>query len=105
MPAEEARDYEKVKQIIMSTLNISEEIYRARLRAATYSKDKGLRWLANIIRTNGMKWLKPAERSTEEVVEMICLEQFLTALPPAARSWVRCKEPEMLEEAVIMESY
>lgn len=106
LPVVKARDYELVRRTIMSTLNIMEETYRMRMRAAIYSQEKGPWWLANVIRANGIPWLKPTERSVEEVVELVWMEQFVAALPQSAKRWVMCNNPRTLEEAVrLMESF
>lgn len=82
----EARDYEKVREMILSILNVSEETYWMIMRDTRYENERGSRWLVNLIRSNGMQWLKPQERATEEVVELIWLEQFVSVLPTAAQN-------------------
>lgn len=88
LPITEACNYEKVKGMILSTLNISEGTYRVRMRDTRYDQEKRARWLASLIRSHGMRWLKPQERAMEEVVELVWLEQFVSVLPPAAQTWV-----------------
>lgn len=106
LPIMDAKDYEKVKGVILSTLNVSENTYRARMWAIRYEKNRGARWAANLIHSNGMRWLKPQDKAVEEVVEMIWLEQFEAILPPAAQKWVLKHWPQTLEEAVqVMECY
>lgn len=106
LPLTEARDYERVKEMILSMLNISEDTYRTRMRVTRDDKEKGSWWLANLIRSNGMRWLKLQEQATEEVVELVWLEQFILVLPSAAQAWVMYHIPQTLEEAVrVMESY
>lgn len=62
--------------------------------------------LANTIRINGLRWIKPIERAKEEVVKLILLEQFIHVHPLQARNWVMCQDPGDLEEAVqVMENY
>lgn len=91
--------------MILSTLSVTEETYRTRMRDTQYDREKGCRWLA-LIRSHGMQWLKPQERATEEIVELIWMEQFMSVLPPSAQNWVMRYQPHTLEEAVkIMESY
>lgn len=41
LPLGEAKDYALVRRTIMSTLNITEETYRMRMREAIYSQEKG----------------------------------------------------------------
>lgn len=56
--------------------------------------------VGNRIQPNGLRWLKPAIRTAQEITELILLEQFLTVLPQAARNWVLCQKPTTLEAAV-----
>lgn len=106
MPLTEVRDYAKVKKMILSTLNVSEETHRTRMRETKYEWDKGARWLANLIRSHGMRWLKPQEKEAEEIVEMVWLEQFIRVIPEEAQAWVLKHTPQTLEEAVeVMENF
>lgn len=106
LPVMEAKDYEIVRKTILSTLNIIKETYRMRTREAVFSPKQGPRWLANVIRANGMRWLKPTEGPMEEVVELVWMEQFMAAIPKNARNWVMCNDPRTLEETVkLMESF
>lgn len=88
LPVTEARDYQKVKKMILNTLNVSEETYRMWMRDTFYDLEKGARWLANLFRSHGVKWLKPQEKDAEEIVELVWLEQFISVLPLAAQTWV-----------------
>lgn len=106
LPVGEVLDYDNMRWMILTTLNITEHSYRARMRGMRYEKEKGARWAANLIRSNGLRWLKPQEKEIEEVVECIWLEQFETILPPAAQKWVLTHRPRTLEEAVrVMECF
>lgn len=85
---------------------MSDETHRRRLRDTCYDPEKGTRWAANIIRSHGMRWLKPQEKEAEEIVELVWLEQFIAILPTEAQTWVLKHTPQTLEEAVgVMESF
>lgn len=106
LPVTEMRNYAKVKRMILNTLRVSEETYRMRMRHTYCNKEKGARWVANLIRSHGLRWLKPQEKEAEEIVEMNWLEQFVGILPEDAQAWVLKHTPQTLEEAVgLMESY
>lgn len=85
LPVSVVQDYNWVKEVILGVLNVSKKM---RMQAAEYDPAKGPRCLPNIIRVNGMRWLKQVERSTEEMVELPWLEQFVGVLLSAAQSWV-----------------
>ncbi|XP_042300198.1 zinc finger and SCAN domain-containing protein 9-like, partial [Sceloporus undulatus] len=106
MSVEDAKDYQKVKETILQTLNISEETYRRRLRELKWKPGIHPRTLGQKVRACGLRWLKPTERSAVQVAEAVLVEQFITALPLQARNWVRCHRPTDLEAAVgLMEAF
>lgn len=77
---EEAEDYERVKATILSSLAVSMDTYRRRLREAKLETGDSPRLLANKIRGNGLHWLQPQHKSTKEVIKTVLLEQFISAL-------------------------
>lgn len=92
--------------MILGTLNVTENTHRARMREVHYEKEKGARWAANLIKSHGSRWLRPQDRTGEEIIEQIWLEQFEAILPLAAQKWVLKHRPQTLEEAVqVMESF
>lgn len=46
------------------------------------------------------RWLHPEERSTEKMVDLIVLKQFLADLGGNTQHWVRWHQPKMVEEAL-----
>lgn len=73
--------YEEVKAIILDHLEMDSEAYRLRFR-----KEKGVpgdnpETLFFKLKLVADKWLKPADRTKEEIMNSIYLEQLLEALP------------------------
>lgn len=106
LTATQAAGYPTVRDAVLGTLNVSEETYRRCLREVEFPRGSSVRLAGNRIRAIGLRWLKPATRTAQEVTEMILIEQFVSILPQAARNWVLCQKPPTLEAAVTaMETY
>ncbi|XP_042329940.1 uncharacterized protein LOC121934032 [Sceloporus undulatus] len=102
LPPTDAKDYDRVKEVILHTLNISEDTYRRRLRELRWAPGLHPRTLGQKVKANALRWLKPAVRSATEVAEQIMIEQYVMALPSSARNWVRCHRPQALDEAMLL---
>uniref|UniRef100_A0A8C3F6J3 KRAB domain-containing protein n=1 Tax=Chrysemys picta bellii TaxID=8478 RepID=A0A8C3F6J3_CHRPI len=47
-------------------------------------------------------WLRPGERTKEQIVDVVVREQFLGALQADVRAWVTAREPRSSEEAAVL---
>lgn len=51
-------------------------------------------------------WLRPQDRTKEQIVDLVVLEQFLHVLPLGMQAWVRVKKPSSTKEAAqLAEAY
>uniref|UniRef100_A0AAR2JZ42 SCAN box domain-containing protein n=1 Tax=Pygocentrus nattereri TaxID=42514 RepID=A0AAR2JZ42_PYGNA len=51
------------------------------------------------LRDSCRRWLLSEERDSEEVLDLVVLEQFITRLPEETAAWVQCHQPESLDKA------
>lgn len=100
LPSYAAEDYDQLKDALLKHLSVSEEIYRRKFRSVSFLSEAGLRAVANRLRELGRRWLKPETRSSEEIVEIIVVEQFIHILPGDAKEWLSHHQVQSLESAV-----
>ena len=87
----DTRDYAKVKQAILTKYEIDPEAYRHRFRSMGFLEDETAREL--------QKWICPAEKTKEQIGDIIILEQFLRILSPELRVWVKEHNPQSSKQA------
>ncbi|XP_066469118.1 zinc finger and SCAN domain-containing protein 16-like [Tiliqua scincoides] len=54
------------------------------------------------LRDAARQWLRPEERTKEQIVDMVILEQFLAVLPADLQIWLRAREPSSSTEAACL---
>ena len=82
MNMDHATDYDRVKEAILHKYAINEEVYRRRFREPDVRPGESPRELYTRLRDLFEKWIRPADKSVEEVAEVLILEQFLRTLAP-----------------------
>ena len=77
LSVQEAAQYEIVKNTILHTLNLTEETYRKRLRELKWKPGAHPCTVAQRMRANAVRWLKPTENSGDQIVDAVVLEQLV----------------------------
>uniref|UniRef100_A0A8C5JUD1 SCAN box domain-containing protein n=1 Tax=Junco hyemalis TaxID=40217 RepID=A0A8C5JUD1_JUNHY len=75
---------------------------RLRFRQFQYREAAGPRAAWRRLRELSRRWLRPQERSTEQILELLELEQFLSILPERIQSWVWARHPRSCAQAVAL---
>ncbi|NXH87750.1 ZN197 protein, partial [Edolisoma coerulescens] len=78
------------------------ELRRLRFRQFRYQEAAGPRDAWRRLRELSRGWLRPEERSKEQLLELLELEQFLSILPEDIQSWVWVRHPESCAQAVAL---
>ncbi|XP_067272615.1 uncharacterized protein [Pseudorasbora parva] len=92
-------EYDKVKAAILMKYDISTETYRQRFRSVDVHPSESPKELYVRLKELYCKWIRPREKTVEEVGEMIILEQYLRMLSPELQVWVRERDPGTAAEA------
>ncbi|NXB85749.1 ZN197 protein, partial [Vidua chalybeata] len=78
------------------------ELRRLRFRQFRYQEAAGPRDVWRRLRELSRRWLRPEERSKEQIMSLLVLEQFLSILPEDIQSWVWVRHPESCAQAVAL---
>ncbi|XP_041446986.1 uncharacterized protein LOC121403156 [Xenopus laevis] len=102
MRIEDAGDYQKVKSSILRRYNIHTETFRQRFRGYIYIEKEGPRETYTRLTELCQKWIVPENKTVQQVLQTIILEQFLEILPEPLRVWLKEHQPESGDQAVIL---
>ncbi|XP_037244389.1 zinc finger and SCAN domain-containing protein 31-like isoform X2 [Falco rusticolus] len=78
------------------------ELRRLRFRQFRYQDAPGPRAVWRRLRELSRGWLQPEQRSKEQMMELLVLEQFLSILPEEIQSWVWVRHPQSCAQAVAL---
>ncbi|XP_076864257.1 uncharacterized protein LOC143516498 [Brachyhypopomus gauderio] len=102
MDADDAGEYDKVKQAILKKYEINKETYRQRFRNSAVKEDETPREFFTRLKGLYEKWMVPKEKSKEEIGDTIILEQFLRTVKPELRSWIIERSPTSADQVMEM---
>ncbi|XP_041102688.1 uncharacterized protein LOC121313985 [Polyodon spathula] len=95
-----AEDYSQVKTAILRRLNITPETHCRRFRSYKRLEGTRPRIMAQQLWDHLTRWLRPTERTTQQIMESVAVDQFLEVLEPETRAWVARHSPETMDTAV-----
>ncbi len=98
LPSEQAGSYEQLKTAILQRYDINAETYRQRFRAATRKANESHREFVVRLQDLQQKWTKECT-TVDKLREVVVMEQFLNALRPDLRLWVKERSPKTVAEA------
>lgn len=81
MDEDTANSYKDLKEALLMKFDISPKTYRRRFRASTTPPGETPRETYHRLKHLYRRWIKPEERTKEEVGEIVILEQLLRVLP------------------------
>lgn len=102
MDLDDSTEYDKVKAAILVKYDINAETYRLRFRSLTVLPSEAPKELYTRLKDLYGKWIKPKGKTTEEVGEIIILEQYLRMLSPELQVWIRERDPTTAAEAAAL---
>uniref|UniRef100_A0AAV2JL94 SCAN box domain-containing protein n=1 Tax=Knipowitschia caucasica TaxID=637954 RepID=A0AAV2JL94_KNICA len=93
MDEERAHCYRDLKEALLAKFDISPETYRQQFRSSTLPSGESPTETYHRLRGLYRRWIRPEERTKEEVGEAIIMEQLLRVFPFEVRTWVKEREP------------
>ncbi|XP_069100681.1 uncharacterized protein [Pleurodeles waltl] len=92
--------YKDIKKTILERVGLDTESYHTKFRQLKWQHQENPRTLYYRVQHSAGRWLQPTERTREEMFDIIVLEQYLDALPPTTRNWVR-QHPGLTNETAV----
>uniref|UniRef100_A0A4W5LGD1 SCAN box domain-containing protein n=1 Tax=Hucho hucho TaxID=62062 RepID=A0A4W5LGD1_9TELE len=86
--------YKGLKEALLVKFDISPETYRQRFRAASTPSGESPTETYHCLKGLYRRWVRPEEKTQDEIGEVIILKQLLQVLPHDIRTWVREHEPK-----------
>ncbi|XP_078240795.1 uncharacterized protein LOC144586395 [Pogona vitticeps] len=106
LSVQEAAQYETVKGAILQTLNLTEEAYRKKFRELKFKPGMHPRPISQRMKANVIRWIKPEDKTKDEIIETVVMKHLISTLSNNMRSWVQRNRPKKLEEAIhLIENY
>ena len=100
VPNADIRDYQKVKQAILTRYAITSEAYRLQFRDLKKQDQDSHTEFAHRLHRAATGWLDATQAtSREDVLQLLLLEQFFRRLPQEMQLWIRDRKPRTLPEA------
>ena len=93
MDEERAHSYPHLKEALLAKFDISPETHRQQFRSTVVPSGENPTETYHRLKGLYRRWIRPEERTKEEIGETIILEQFLRVLPVEIRTWVKEHEP------------
>ncbi|XP_061769323.1 zinc finger protein 449-like [Nerophis ophidion] len=86
--------YTDLKEALLSKFDISPETYRLQFRSIYIPPGESPKETYNRLKGLYRRWIKPEQRSKEDIAELFILEQILRILPNEIKIWVKEHKPE-----------
>ncbi|XP_062843839.1 disco-interacting protein 2 homolog C isoform X8 [Trichomycterus rosablanca] len=102
MDANEVSDFDKVKEAILRKFEINPETYRQRFRKDMVLKNETPKELYTRLMGLYERWIRPNDKTKEEIGHTIVLEQFLSVIHPELKSWIMERSPTSAQHAIEM---
>nr|XP_023650828.1 amyloid-beta A4 precursor protein-binding family A member 2 isoform X3 [Paramormyrops kingsleyae] len=101
-----ACSYSDLKEALLAKFSISPETYRLRFRFMVTPDNETPKETYRRLKELYHQWMKPDQRSKEDIGEVIILEQLLRMLPAVTQTWMKEHQPtDGLEAAQLAQQY
>ncbi|XP_071941924.1 uncharacterized protein [Antedon mediterranea] len=106
LPVTESNQYDIVKKAILQRYDITEETYRQRFRSIKKKSEESYREMYVRLKDLFTKWARPADKSKDNLAEIVILEQLIDIMPTGVQIWVKEHKPDSgLNAAELADNY